>query len=244
MARLNQVIGVEKGVKGQAQALVASLVRIVGKPGLFDGFTKTYQKRDEDTEDAPPQAQRVQHRVPHILQQLAEGLTELFDVTATKDYGNCAAKADLSVDGVTLLHEVPATYLLFLDKQLGELHAFAKSLPVLDQAEEWKWDEHREIFFTDAITTSRTKKTAKPIVLYEATDRHPAQTQLITEDVYVGDWKLVKQSGAVPDSIRRNLVRRVEKLQRAVKYAREQANMTDAVPVKAGEAVLGWLLEK
>ena len=90
--------------------------------------------------------------------------------------------------------------------------------------------------------SARTKKVPKPIMLAPATDKHPAQTQLITVDEYVGDWELVKHSGAVPADDRRSLVRNIEKLQRAVKYAREQANMTDAPPVEAGETILGWLL--
>jgi hypothetical protein len=242
VARLNQVIGIEKGVKAQAQSLMAGLNKILGRPASFDGFTKTYKRKRDEDEGAPPQAQRVQQRVPQLLQQVSEGLTELFDTTATKDYGNCTAVADLQVDGEILLPLAPATYLLFLEKQLAELHAFANKLPVLDEAEAWSWDKEREIFVTEPTVTARTKKVPKPILLAPATDKHPAQTQLITVDEYVGDWNLVKHSGAVPDETRRTLVKRIEKLQRAVKYAREQANMAEARPVEAGEAILGWLL--
>jgi hypothetical protein len=35
-------------------------------------------------------------------------------------------------------------------------------------------------------------------VLYDATEHHPAQTQLISEDVIVGWWETVKHSGAIP----------------------------------------------
>ena len=229
-------------MKAQAQSLMAGLYKVLQRPALFDGFTKTYKRKRDEDEGAPPQSQRVQQRTRPLLESVKEGLTELFDITATKDYGNCTARADLRVDGKELLKNVPATYLLFLEKQLQELHGFATKLPVLDEAEAWSWDATREMFVTEPTVTARTKKVPKPIMLAPATDKHPAQTQLITVDEYVGDWELVKHSGAVPADDRRSLVRNIEKLQRAVKYAREQANMTDAPPVEAGETILGWLL--
>jgi len=46
------------------------------------------------------------------------------------------------------------------------------------------------------------------------------------EDVAVGTWNIVKFSGAQPATRVRELTDRADKLQQAVKYAREQANMT------------------
>ena len=45
-----------------------------------------------------------------------------------------------------------------------------------------------------------------------ATEEHPAQTQLITDDQIVGYVTTVKRSGAIPRELKRNLLRRIEKL--------------------------------
>ena len=97
----------------------------------------------------------------------------------------------------------------------------------LDPAEEWTWDAAATLWKTSPQETIKTKKVKKAIVLYPATPEHPAQTQLIDEDVVVGTWMQVKQSGAIKDDVRRALVRRCEVLQRAVKQARERANMAE-----------------
>jgi len=36
---------------------------------------------------------------------------------------------------------VPATYLLFLEKQLTDLHTLVSKLPVLDASETWVFDQ-------------------------------------------------------------------------------------------------------
>jgi hypothetical protein len=68
----------------------------------------------------------VQVKVGEVIRQTAAALTRLFDVTATKDWTNRTAVADVTVDGETMLSGVPVTYLLFLEKQLAELHGFVK----------------------------------------------------------------------------------------------------------------------
>src|SRR5207342_3582487 len=93
-----------------------------------------------------------------IIRRTADILVELFDVTATKDYTNCKARADVVVDGKPLLREVPVTYLLFLEKQLVDLHTFIKKLPVLDASETWNFDASADAFATEPVQTVKTKK--------------------------------------------------------------------------------------
>ncbi len=205
-------------------------------------MAKNYQPKTEGDEAFPPEVVRVQFNVTDVLRQVGNKLTELFDVVATKDYANCTAKADVVVDGVTLVKEAPATFLLFLEKQLTDLHTVASKLPVLDPSQEWKLDENAGLYKTPGAQTAKTKKTSKPIVLYDATDKHPAQTQLITEDVITGYWNQVKMSGAVPAERRAALLERVEKLQKAVKFAREQANMVTVSEQSVGQKLFSWLL--
>jgi hypothetical protein len=52
-----------------------------------------------------------------VLRETSATLTRLFDVTPTKDWANCEARADVKVDGRVLVPDVPVAYLLFLEKQ-------------------------------------------------------------------------------------------------------------------------------
>jgi hypothetical protein len=241
MAKLNQILAIEKGLKTRVYAEFTELHNATQKPGLMNGFHKAYQPRDENGETYPPESQKVQHNAVEVLERVATILTELFDITATKDWANCQAKADVLIDGRVLLRDVPAPYLLFLEKQLSDLTAFIGKMAELDPGSDWSTDPSTGLFKTEASATQRTKKLQRPIVLYDATEHHPAQTQLITEDVIAGQWTTIKYSGAMPAPRKKQLLVRIEKLSNAVKYAREQANAVEAQDKKLAKEVFEYL---
>lgn len=243
MAQLNQVIAIEKGIKSKTHASIDALYKAIQKKDAFDGLSRSYAKRDVEGEDLPSEMKVVQLKTVTVLETVKDELTELFDVTAQKEWANQSARADVEVDGTVLVKDCPVTYLLFLEKQLTDLWTLVSKLPTLDPAHEWTYDATRAVYAATPVTTARTKKTAKPIVLFPATDKHPAQTQLITEDVHVGDWTTVKYSGAMTEQDQRVMLRRIEKLQQSVKFARERANTCQAERRRVGDVVLGWLLQ-
>ncbi|NIL55648.1 DUF7873 family protein [Salinispora arenicola] len=241
MPRLNQIIAVEKGIKSKSFADLTEAHHAVQKTTPLAGISRTYQPKDEEGERLPAESTRVQIKAEDILRQVSTTLTRLFDVTATKDWTNCVAHADIVVDGQTVASEVPVTYLLFLEKQLVDLHTFVKKLPVLDAAESWVRDESTDSWRTESVRTIRTKKVPRNHVKAEATDKHPAQVEVYYEDVAVGYWTTVKFSGALPAKRVNEILDRVVKLQTAVKFAREEANNSDAVDRRIGAAVFGYL---
>ena len=112
---------------------------------------------------------------------------------------------------------------------------------MLDASEVWNWDDNQACYATTPLQTHRTKKVPRVLVKYEATEEHPAQTEVWHEDVVVGFWKTIKYSGALPAQRVKQLIERIEKLQKAVKYAREEANELEVEEVKLGDKVLGWI---
>lgn len=240
--KLNQVIAIESGVKSKTNATVSEIYKAVQHTALFDGFSKQYRPLKEGEDMFPPENKKVQRNALQSVKEVAKSLGELFDVTAIKDYGNMQATADVVVDGQTLVTKAPVTYLLFLEKTLTDVHTFVSKLPVLDPAEDWKFDPNNNMYRTNPETTIRTKKVQEPIVLYDATPEHPAQCQLITKDVTVGNWEQTKFSGAMQAPEKEKLLARVEKLQKAVKFAREEANGIQVGDQAIGEKVFGWIL--
>ena len=241
MPKLNQIIAVEKGVKSKSFADLTDAHHAVQKTAPLAGISRVYQPKDEEGEQLPPESTRVQLKTEEILAQVAATLTRLFDVTATKDWSNLAARADVTVDGRTIVRDVPVTYLLFLEKQLTDLHTFVKKLPVLDAAEYWVRDDSTDSWKTEPVRTIRTRKVPRNHVKAEATEKHPAQVDVYYEDIAVGYWTTVKFSGALPAKRVNDILDRVLKLQTAVKFAREEANDIEVTDQKVGEAVFGYL---
>lgn len=242
MTKLNQIIAIEKGVKSKTLAELTAAHQDLQKSPLLTGIARTYTPRDDEGERLPPESTRVQVKAEEVVSKTVETLARLFDVVATKDWANTRAKADVVVDGRVLLEGVPVSHLLFLEKQLVDFHTFVKKLPVLDPAEAWTRDPASDAWATAPQLTVKTKKVPRNHVKAEATDKHPAQVEVYHEDVVVGTWRTVKLSGAVQAARVHELLERVEKLQEAVKFAREAANATEVADVKTGERVFKFLL--
>jgi hypothetical protein len=228
MKQLNQIIAIEKGIKSRAYSIVTELRKVSLKSDLFNGFVKTYKKRDDEGEDFPQEKKKVQRNVNDHIDSFTKSLIEIVDITATKDWANCNAIADVVVNGVVLIKDAPTPFLLFLEKQVNDIRTFVEDLPVLDETEDWKEDVNSGQCKTEPIFTHKTKKMTKPITLAEATKEHPAQTQLISEDMVVGYWETIKYSGAISSRVKKSILDKIEDFSSAVKCAREKANSTEA----------------
>lgn len=244
MTKLNQIVAIEKGVKTRCYSNLSELNKIVQHSDMFAGFIKAYRKKDEESEDLPPEKKKVRLTGEEVCRMVRENLSLLMNTTARKDWTNNVATADVYVDGQTILEAVPITHLLFLEKQLTDVRTIISNIPVLDEADDWKRDDNAGIWKTEPLQTHRTKKVSKPIVLYDATPEHPAQTQMITEDVLAGHWETIRHSGAMSKPDKESLLRRAEKLLDAVKQAREEANSIPEVDSPdVGQAIFSYLLD-
>jgi hypothetical protein len=224
MAKLNQIIAVVNGKKTKTQKAVTDVYHNLQKPTLFEGIARSYRPSTEDGETFPPEKKLVQYKVKDAVAEVRNALTELWDVTATQDWANCKAVADVKLDGKALLLKVPVSHLLFLEKQLTDLHTFVSKLPTLDSTEKWTYSDEQDAYVSDETRTNKTKKVMRNHEKAPATDKHPAQVEVYTEDVKVGEWSTLKFSGAVPAKRKNELLERVARLQEAVKFAREEAN--------------------
>jgi hypothetical protein len=242
--KLNAVIAIEKGVKARAHETLSALHKIAQKPAAFEGLVREYQPADDEGEKLPGERKVVQVSVSELLTASKLAVGDLIDVEVQKDVANTKASAPIVVDGVPLTDALPVTSLLFLEKQVTDLRTFIGALPELDIGEAWHRDENSGLYQTDPVQTHRTKKVQKPLVLFPATDKHPAQTQIITEDVIAGYWKTVRHSGAIAKPIKQAMIDRANKLLIGIKTAREQANdiAADQKPA-VGAMIFDFLLK-
>lgn len=240
--QLNQIVAVEKGLKSRVTADVTKLYHQLQKPALYGGFSKVYTPKDDEGEIYPPERQVVQANVSDDLDAVGKALTQLLDATLTKDVANTKAAGTVRVGDQELV-TAPVPFLLTLEKQLIDFRTVVGKLPTLDSADTWEYDHASMLSRTQPVRTVKTKKVPKVLVKYEATDRHPAQTEVYTEDVTVGHWDTTKLSGAVTSQRRADLLDRVNTLIDAVKHAVEEANRAVVEQKKVGEAVFDYLLE-
>ena len=241
MTKLNQIVAVVNGKKTEAQKALTEIYRKCSLNDLFSGLSRTYRPKNDGDEVLPPEGRMVQYNVTEALKEFKESLGGLLDVVATQDFANGEARADVVVDSKVVLSDVPVTYLLFLEKQLVDLHTFVSKLPVLDSGEKWEFDPNQDHYTSATSTTNRTKKVLQHKILVEATDKHPAQVEKWQEDITVGYWDITKFSGAMPVKEKKELVSKVKQLQDAVKFARETANQLEIKQVKVADKLFDYL---
>lgn len=243
MPRLNQLIAVSQTKKQRAKSLKTQAYHLFQKPELFNGHEKTYAPLNEEGERLPPQPKKVQQTVDSLIESVRGAVEEMLDVVSSQDVGNSVATADVVVDDQLVAQNVPVTTLLFLEKELTDLQAFVDAVPTLDTSEQWDKDNNLGLYVAKPSKTVRTNKEKRPIVLYDATPNHPAQTQLVDVDVSVGTWTTTRLSGALSVPDKENLVKRVRKLKEAVVQAREEANSKEVDNVTLGNKVLKYIFE-
>lgn len=242
VTKLHQILAISNDVKARAQRTRERAMDNIGKDGPLSGLERSYRPRNVEGEELPPESVRVQLTVEKITDRLASDLSRYWDVTATKDWANAEATADVIVDGTLLLERVPSSYLVWFEKQLAELRLYLVRLPVLDPAQVWHWDDATAVWRSEPTERVRTRKVFKNHDISPATKEHAAQVQVYTTEEPEGYWTHTQFSGAVPETRRMMLVDRVDKLIEAVKFAREEANRIEVTDQTVGAVVFGWLL--
>jgi hypothetical protein len=239
--KLHQVIALVAGRKTAIQKLLTTLHHGWRAERMM-GITRTYLPKDQEGERFPSETKVLQLRVSDELAKLRDELSAFWDLVCMQEAANTEAKNHITVDGMVLAEDVPVSALLFLEKQLTDLATLLSAVPTLPIDKQWAEDKSNRCYISAPEETVKTKKVQRPLVLYPATPEHPAQTQLVTEDVTIGNWTTVHSSGAIPESEQHAMLKRVERLRDAVRVAREGANDIEAQPFHV-ENLLNWILD-
>ncbi len=226
--KLHALLAIEGQLKGQAAKTRTDLkATLEKKRHLFEQKRVTFQPHEEGAAAVTETQSDIQSTIPQELAWIAGIWGKALDVSYQVAELNTQARADVVLDdGRILLKNVPATALLELEKRAGEIQDLIVAIPTLDPAKAFQPDEHagKHVFVAREVKKQRTKKMQRPIVLYEATKEHPAQVQLLSEDVPIGWVTEQEWSGLISTTRKGELLERAEELRRAIRTARTRAN--------------------
>lgn len=249
MARTNQLLAIIGKVAAETKANMLQLQHVAGQPNLFRGLSRSYRKQfPEATQGVqavqfPDEAQGVQLTADKILFAAREKLVRHWDLALTVDTANAAAKADVVVNGETLLDDVPVGHLLWLSTELEGLHKLVSLLPVTDPGREWAaTDQAPGIRRSAPVETPFRQKIPGRFELAPATQHHPAQVQRLDTDEVVGFWTAVDYTGALTPERKDQLLGRLSALTEAVQMARQEANSAAVTEQAEGLMIFDYLL--
>lgn len=229
--KLHELLAVEGNLENQAAKVTAELkASFEKKRHLFEEKTVVFTPNGEGQNQVVEAQSNIQTTVLKELELLTPFLAKSFDASYRVSEANTVARADVVLDldngAVTLLTGVPATTLLELEKRLNDITNLVNAIPTLDPAKGFNPDSQKGLGYYQArkINKTRTKKEKVVLVKYQATKEHPAQTELIDQDIPVGTVQEQEWSGLITPSEKSDLLSRVETLARAVRQARSRAN--------------------
>jgi hypothetical protein len=246
MARLHELLAVEGDLAGTYQKIMAETkVNFTKHPDRYFG---QHQRIEPFSDDIPKEAdtyKEMDDTVPAKLDYTAEHIIRYLDVVLQKETTNQSAISDLVIDGVTIAKDLPATFLLGLESKLKKIREDVyASIPTLQPGVKWEEDETigKGVFKrTYPEEKFRTRKVMKNHVVAEATKEHPAQVQVYTEDEKIGRIVTNTWCGMISSAEKSAILGRIDKLIRAVKKARQQANSTEVVKVTVGKEIFNYI---
>lgn len=241
--KLHELLAVEPDLKGAAEKIIKETVNtFTKKEHHFIGRHKSYQPKDEDGDTFAPETQEMVTTVTKKLEHTQDVVAKYLDAVAQKELTNTVASAVLEIDGKPLIDEpLPATLLLALEGRLKQLREAYNAMPTLDPSETWHWDKDTKTYEADPKQTYKSKKAYRNHVKAPATDRHPAQVEVYTEDERVGTWTEKKWSGMITPAEKAEVLARIDKLAQAVKCARQRANDARVKTIFVGDIVFNYI---
>lgn len=249
MTKIHEIIPVEQDKVQVANSLVDEGINTFAKkPDHFMGQLRRVEMYDttreaENTTDVKELVETVDLKLGHIW----DALKDAFDVSMAKENSNTStmARADVTVGGVIVLGDVPATALLALEKRMAQLKNLYTAIPTLDPA--YAWDPDPSAAMEGVMRTKhpqegqKTEKVHDYRVLYEATEHHPAQVTEFTVDKNVAKVTTERQSGMVSPATKARWLKNISDLATAVKQARQRANMAEVQTLPVADDIRAFI---
>jgi len=232
MAKLHELLAVESNLSSQANKTRGELIDTFHKKRhLFEEKLVTFQANTEGSTSVTEARSDIQTTVAkEVVDWFGKILAKALDVSHQVDVANTQAQADIVLeDGTVLLKSVPATSLLQLEKRMKEVQELVTALPTLDPAKGFSPDTNKGkgIYQARPVVKTRTQKKPYVLELAPATDKHPRQTQVMTEDVPIGTISEQEWSALTTPVVKSEILDRCDILIRAIRKARAKANETE-----------------
>jgi hypothetical protein len=247
MAQLHEILAAEKtAVNARDQLAKDTADKFAKGENYFTGFTKTLTLLGDDPANAQIEAAARQEKelpttVVETLDYFLKYWASAEDLLATKNVTNTGAVADLEFRGNVIAYAVPVDELMGLEVRLSDLRKMATQIPTLDASKSWEQStvaaQRGTWQAVQPVTTTKTEKVMTPVVLYAATDKHPAQVEKVMSDKTIGTFTQNNVSGATTAIQKARVIATLDELIIEVKKARTRANSVPVMSASIGRII-------
>lgn len=247
MGMLHEVLAVEASLGIEVETAVNETIKAFkGQENLFKGHQiETRALLESDTAQAAAvnetEGVKVQHTVTDLLKDVGDHWARHVDAVAQKETANTMATADLVVDGVTLIENAPATFLLGLEAKMKNLRKAVAAAPTRDMAKTWT-AQGDGVFNSPPERKMLIHKVERSEVTFAPTEHQPGQARTYVEHINVAERTVVHSSGMFTPAEKQKLLRKFDVTINACKTARCRANQQTVDNIDHGSKLIDHLL--
>jgi hypothetical protein len=248
MGHLHELLAVETEKKATYEKMMSEAFNTFSKKTEhFQGHVKTLKMFSAERENEETSGLETKELVSTVDEKLDYALSfavAYLDVVVQKEVTNQKAKADLIVDGVVFGKDLPVTFLLGLEDKLKKIRQMYEVIPTLQPGIKWEptTTERAGVYKASVVEERlKTEQQVRHKVVYDATDKHPAQIEKWTDQVPVGKYATEKWSGMITPAEKSKRMARIDIMIEACKKARMRANNEEIVPVSIGKKLIDYI---
>lgn len=245
MGKLYELLSVEPSLAGQFNKMILEAQQVFNKRELFEGYTKKLEMFDAARQNEESTEVKIaSYTVDKKLDYLAKFVVDYFDAFAQKEASNQLAKADIVIDDVALVKDVPSYALLGFEDKLLKIRQVLETIPTLAPGIDWVETDEIGIFKDkNQVMRSKTEKSKQFKEIAPPTQQHKAQVEVWDSDVPVGRYIETKMSATLTPARKSQLIGRCDKLIQAVKTARQRANAVEASNLVIGNVFWNYITQ-
>jgi hypothetical protein len=246
--RLHTVLAVSSDHEKVYRNTLAEAEKTFSKHGqLFEGYVKTLNMYSDDDAhlNGVFERQNRETTVGEKLDFTRDAIERFFDIEYQKDLANQEAVSDVIVDNKVMATDVPATFLLGMEKRLKHVRQLLSSIPTLDKGIEWveSKEDGKGVWKTKHPgKTFKDRKTKRFVEVSKATKEHKAQIEKWDDVERVGEYIVERFSGKITSARKSQYLGNLDRLYVAVKQARERANQVAVSKKTIAKTFMDYIL--
>lgn len=242
--QLHQLLAAANDRDKQAvQLMIESTKTFEAKSSHFDGRFKQYQPDDEGAERLVDEVEEVVivGSVKEKLDYTNKFFINALDSILSKEETNASGNTSTEIVIGTNKFQLSSIGLLALEKKMISLRGMYKKIPTLDPTKQWTYNEEKQMYETKVYTRNRIAQKNETIVVVQATDKFPAQTQVVPIQKKTGVYEETFFSKRITVRQKAEMIGRIDEIIDSIQVARAKANKAEVIKVKIGAAILNYV---
>ncbi|MCK5535641.1 MAG: hypothetical protein KAI79_02380, partial [Bacteroidales bacterium] len=189
---LHEILAVETGLAETANRTQKETTKTLeNKKTIFTGLLKShiiFAEEDQNKVQAND-IKEVESTVKEQLDYASNEIGRYWDSVYKKEEANQRAKADIIIDGVVLVKNIPSIVLLSMEKKLASLIGMYNAIPTLDASKAWEQDTTYPK--ANIFRTKHDKETQQSVTVRDFKEISAATKEFKAQMVEVSDVKVV-----------------------------------------------------